>query len=292
MVTPLPALPNSLKGGISSEQKREKLSSRMGSRKETQKQTSKKQKLVTSFNEIVTPMMNCKNYNSEQESEERSEISTEFNVVHQSKIKKRKTSDTSLSSTKSTQISTQLMLFDDTWPIANMPVAKEHFEFEGVGLKKKREMANPKKIAMMKYYSREEEEEERLKGVSTKLTLYTDPWNIKKRLTPSDLGYLCRLLLQTSLVDKYVLQYLSSEEINKVQSKEGLRVMMWDQDTESQHSLILKKWSTSKSYVLIDGWGQKFVNRRDLRAGDDIGLYWDPYTSRFNFHVIQRAASQ
>ncbi|KAJ0099937.1 hypothetical protein Patl1_20180 [Pistacia atlantica] len=163
------------------------------SRKETdKKQTPKKQKIVST----AIHLMKSKNHISPQESEETSEISTE--------------------------------LFDDTWPTANIPVAKEYFE----GVRKKREMADSE-ISMIKYYNLEEEEEERLKGVSTKLKLYTDPWNIKKRLTQSDMGHLCRLLLQTSLMEKYVLLFLNRHQINDVQSKEGFRVMVWDQDTQS-----------------------------------------------------------
>ncbi|KAJ0042293.1 hypothetical protein Pint_17510 [Pistacia integerrima] len=230
--------------------------------------------------------MKRKNHNGPQESEATSEISTKVTLFHQRNNKKPRTiSYTILSLTNSTQVSTQLKLFDDTWPTANIPVAEEYFE----GVRKKREMANTK-IAMMKHYSPEEEEEERMKGVSTKLKLYTDPWNIKKRLTQSDLGHLCRFLLQTKTYKKYVLPFFNRHQINEVQSKEGLRVMVWDQDTQSRHSLIMKKWSTSKSYIFIDGWTQIFVSRRNLKTGDEIGLYWDPYNSIFNFHVFQRAA--
>ncbi|XP_039168433.1 uncharacterized protein LOC104446504 [Eucalyptus grandis] len=42
---------------------------------------------------------------------------------------------------------------------------------------------------------RREEGEERYPGVSTELVLYEDPWKIKKKLKPSDLGHLWRLLL-------------------------------------------------------------------------------------------------
>ncbi|XP_031273569.1 B3 domain-containing protein At2g33720-like [Pistacia vera] len=284
METPPPPPPNSLMGAIYHAQKQENLSSTRGSsRKETdKKQTPKKQKIVST----AIHLMKRKNHISPQESEETSEISTEVTLSHQSNHKKPRTiTYTFLSLTNNTQVSTQLKLFDDTWPTANIPVAKEYFE----GVRKKREIANSK-IAMMKYYNPEEEKEERLNSVSTKLKLYNDPWNIKKRLTQSDMGHLCRLLLQTSLMEKYVLPFFNRHQINEVQSKEGMRVMVWDQDTQSQHSLIMKKWSTSKSYIFIDGWAQKFISRRNLKTGDEIGLYWDPNNSIFDFHVIQRAA--
>ncbi|KAI6706210.1 hypothetical protein NL676_009172 [Syzygium grande] len=42
---------------------------------------------------------------------------------------------------------------------------------------------------------RHKEEEKRYEGISTELVLYEDPWKIKKKLKPSDLGHLSRLLL-------------------------------------------------------------------------------------------------
>lgn len=130
--------------------------------------------------------MKQKSHNNPQNYKGMTEIPKKFNLVCQIKIKTWRTST----------LSTKLKLFDDTWP-----TAKEYLE----GVEKKGETTNSK-IAMMKYYNPEKEEEERLKGVSTKQSLYTDPWNIKKKRTQGDSGDMCRLLLQASSVENHVLQ--------------------------------------------------------------------------------------
>ncbi|GAY45683.1 hypothetical protein CUMW_091220 [Citrus unshiu] len=50
-----------------------------------------------------------------------------------------------------------------------------------------------------------------------------------------------------------------------------------------------KKWATSNSYVLINHWTADFVRRRELAAGDEIGMCWDSFYSRFNFSILKRA---
>lgn len=136
-----------------------------------------------------------------------------------------------------------------------------------------------------------ENEEEKNKGVSTTLKLYDDPWKIKKTLTDSDLGILSRLLLAADLVKKQILPMLGGDHARAAETEEGTPVRLWDMDTKSMHQLVLKRWSSSKSYVLIGKWNQDFVRRRDLKKGDEIGFHWDPYNCAFNFCVLARAAS-
>ncbi|XP_028763654.1 B3 domain-containing protein At2g33720-like [Neltuma alba] len=126
-------------------------------------------------------------------------------------------------------------------------------------------------------------------SVSTSLKLYEDPWKIKKTLTESDLGILSRLLLSADMVKNHMLPMLGGEDARAVESEEGAEVRVLDMDTKSMHQLMLKRWSSSKSYVLIGKWSQDFVRRRELHKGDEIGLYWDPYSSLFNFCVLKRA---
>ncbi|XP_042950454.1 B3 domain-containing protein At2g33720-like [Carya illinoinensis] len=120
-------------------------------------------------------------------------------------------------------------------------------------------------------------------------TAMEDPWKIKKALTESDLGNLSRLLLKTTWVRHHVLPFLDTDIIREVESDQGKRVNVWDQDSQSAHELVLKKWKTCKSYVLINKWHKDFVNRRKLKKGDVIGLYWDPFNSIFHFSVLKRA---
>lgn len=128
-------------------------------------------------------------------------------------------------------------------------------------------------------------------GLSTTLKLYEDPWNIKKNLTDSDLGISSRLLLATDLVKSQILPMLGPEHARAADTEEGTVVMVWDLDSKSMHQLVLKRWSSSKSYVFIGKWNQDFVRRRELKKGDEIGFHWDPFNSLFNFCVLKRAAT-
>nr|BAO96245.1 E1 protein [Lotus japonicus] len=128
-------------------------------------------------------------------------------------------------------------------------------------------------------------------GVSTTLKLYDDPWKIKKTLMASDLGILSRLMLAADLVKKQILPMLGVHQARAAETEQGSQVRVWDVDTESMHQLVLKRWSSSKSYVLIGKWSQDFVRRRELKKGDEIGFYWDPYNCAFNFCVLKLARS-
>ncbi|KAL7183042.1 hypothetical protein ACSBR1_041681 [Camellia fascicularis] len=126
-------------------------------------------------------------------------------------------------------------------------------------------------------------------GVSTKLKLFEDPWKIKKTLTSGDVNeHLCRLLLPAGAVDKHIMAVWGGERVEHVNNMRGERVVVWDYNTGSEHELVFKKWHTSKSFVLVDNWVTRFVRRRELRDGDEIGLFWDASNSRFDFRVLAR----
>jgi hypothetical protein len=97
----------------------------------------------------------------------------------------------------------------------------------------------------------------------------------------------------SDLVEKYILPFLNTDQIKQVNQETnlGLKVSVWDMNTQSMHQLVFKRWSTSRSYIFNDGWTKDFVRRRNLVEGDEIGLYWDTYHSRFNFNVLSRAAA-
>ncbi|KAJ1432381.1 DNA-binding barrel domain superfamily [Sesbania bispinosa] len=120
-------------------------------------------------------------------------------------------------------------------------------------------------------------------GYSTELMLYDDPWKIKKVLKESDLGNMSRLLLGRDLAQELVLSVLGAD----ADLDNGTQVMIKDVDTNSMHSLLFKKWVSSRSYVFIGSWVQDFVIRRALKKGDEIGLHWDPYNNLFNFSVLK-----
>ena len=64
--------------------------------------------------------------------------------------------------------------------------------------------------------------EESFHGVSTHLSLYhhCDPFTIKKKMKPSDLGNLYRLLVPSNLVEKHILLFLNTNQIKQV-NQEG-----------------------------------------------------------------------
>ncbi|XP_057432304.1 putative B3 domain-containing protein At1g78640 [Lotus japonicus] len=121
-------------------------------------------------------------------------------------------------------------------------------------------------------------------GYSIELMLCDDPWNIKKKLTESDLGYLSRLLINKDLTENLVLPVLTPEQ-RVALYQNGTKILIWDMDTQSLHYLVFKFWVSSRSYVFIDNWTKNFVKRRGLKKGDEIKLHWNPYKKCFNFSV-------
>lgn len=147
-----------------------------------------------------------------------------------------------------------------------------------------------KQRKMSVVYPEEDTEEDRRCGVSTTLKLcLEDPWKIRKSLRDSDVGNLSRLLIHKTTVKEHILRYMSDELIKHVNSNNGASVRVWDTDSRSAHDMVFKLWPSCHSYVLMGKWGREFVKRRDLKAGDMIGLRWNSFSSMFHFCVLQRA---
>ncbi|KAK3430422.1 hypothetical protein EUGRSUZ_E02075 [Eucalyptus grandis] len=134
-----------------------------------------------------------------------------------------------------------------------------------------------------------EAEEERCGDVSTEQVLRYDPYHIKKTLKKSDLGQLSRLLIPRAGVATYVLPCMDEERARRVKSNEGAEVVVWDEDTHSEHQLVFAYWASSGSYVLKGCWMKEFVQRRGLAEGDEIGIHWDPIASKFDFSLLHKA---
>ncbi|XP_010490239.1 PREDICTED: B3 domain-containing protein At2g33720-like [Camelina sativa] len=77
-----------------------------------------------------------------------------------------------------------------------------------------------------------------------------------------------------------------------VEEGPGLAVNVYDEDTDTMHKLVLKKWPKCLSYILGSAWRREFVVRRDLKIGDVVGIYWDPYESKLHFSVLSRSPIQ
>ncbi|XP_010513069.1 PREDICTED: B3 domain-containing protein At2g33720-like [Camelina sativa] len=146
-----------------------------------------------------------------------------------------------------------------------------------------------RKTKRLRSLSSEERETDEWYGVSTELTLFKDPWILKKVLTTSDLGPLSRLLLHTRPIEDHIIKYLNKEDQIKVHEGLGITVDVYDHDTDSTFQLLLKRWTTLNGYVLNGGWRMYFVRKRCLRKGDKIGLLWDRFASRLHFRVLSRA---
>nr|GMD70367.1 putative B3 domain-containing protein At1g78640 [Ipomoea batatas] len=97
---------------------------------------------------------------------------------------------------------------------------------------------------------------------------------IHKRLSTSDVNLSSRLLLPKEEIIKYVLPLMDMESPTACENRGGLRVKIWDLDTESEHQLSLKQWKTG-SFVLNSNWNTEFVKRRSLQLGDTISMCWD-----------------
>ncbi|QHO35027.1 hypothetical protein HN873_029570 [Arachis hypogaea] len=125
-------------------------------------------------------------------------------------------------------------------------------------------------------------------GCSTELMMYDDPWKLKKVLNSSDVGSLSRLLLPKEMAEPLVAAVLGYDE----NQKEGMEVEIWDVDTQSMHSLVFKRWGSSRSYVFMANWTKDFVKRRSLKSGHEVAFHWNPYANRFHFSVLKSATEE
>ena len=172
------------------------------------------------------------------------------------------------------EVSTALTLFDESWFSSNKRTTMQ-----------KDQCTTPPTTSISHYSTVASNTREE----STSMMLSTvSPWTINKTLKASDIGSLSRLLVQQSLVRQHILPFFGADSVVKIESN-GLSVRVFDQDSQSEHELVFKKWPSSKSYVFNGKWHEHFVARRELKVGDTIGLYWDPCHSKFNFCVLQRA---
>ncbi|KAK8685048.1 hypothetical protein V6N13_041059 [Hibiscus sabdariffa] len=117
-----------------------------------------------------------------------------------------------------------------------------------------------------------------------------DPWCIKKKLVPSDLSDMSRLLLAKNLVESSILPNWDADRRTQVHT-EGVQVSVYDCDTNNEYAMDFKRWRNG-AYVFIKKWIPNFVKRRDLKINDEIGIYWDIHNSRFNFSVLNRAPTE
>lgn len=128
-------------------------------------------------------------------------------------------------------------------------------------------------LSRFRRYSEEDIEEEKSLRVTTKLSLgFGNPWKIIKKLTAGDVGDLSRLMLHSDQIEEHILPHM---EADNIRDGNEVRVRVWDSDTHSEHQLVFTQWRSSKSYVLKRNWIKDFVKRRNLKVGDEVGLFLD-----------------
>ncbi|KAM5582307.1 B3 domain-containing transcription factor ABI3-like [Rosa sericea] len=122
----------------------------------------------------------------------------------------------------------------------------------------------------------------------------SDPamFNIKKKLTPSDLGHLSRLLLPKDMVKSHILPNFDEDLVGRMESEVGLEVTVFDEDRQKEYELIFKYLKSSRSYVFNGKWTHDFVKSLNLNKDDEIGLYLDTTPSpkpKFHFSLLKLA---
>ncbi|KAF1002963.1 hypothetical protein AG4045_028020 [Apium graveolens] len=153
-----------------------------------------------------------------------------------------------------------------------------------------------KNLKKFRFYTKEEEAEEELNGVCTKLKLYDDPWKIKKVLEQSDVNSLCRLMISKRLVKQHIVKEWERagrfEDVRRLDDRDGVLVKVWDCDRMKEFVLTMKKHGSTDCYVFCTNWRRQFVSERELKKGDEIGLFWCRFSGRFFFSVLDRAPDQ
>lgn len=101
------------------------------------------------------------------------------------------------------------------------------------------------------------------------------------RITQTDLGHNSRLLLNKELANDLVVPVLGAEAAKE----KGVKVKVWDIDTNSLHSLVFKIRPSNQSPVFKETWIKDFVLRRGLKKADEIGMHCTSNGSISRFFV-------
>ncbi|KAF5180783.1 B3 domain-containing protein [Thalictrum thalictroides] len=121
-------------------------------------------------------------------------------------------------------------------------------------------------------------------GINHRRSFFT----IRKILTKSDVGHLTRLMLSKKMANDHIKPYLTEEQNREIESGHGTEILIMDLDIKPCYRLILKKSLRADSYIIKSNWNKSFVKRRNLKEGDEIGMFWDPSEYCFAFSVLQR----
>lgn len=103
-----------------------------------------------------------------------------------------------------------------------------------------------------------------------------------KALTASDANRrFSRLIIPTHSAHT-CLEFFTSLQKLDITEGNGCRISIVDMDGDGNGriSLTFRRWTSSGSFVLIEGWTD-YVARKHLRAGDVVIFWWDSAHSTF-----------
>lgn len=113
------------------------------------------------------------------------------------------------------------------------------------------------------------------------------PCGFSKILTNNDVTS-CVGALELSAIDVYdhIFKHFDDTIVLRIViDREQVPIVMWDVDTLSEHTLLLKRWEHGEKFLIHCGWFENFVERRRLKEGMIIALYWDVRAKSLNFSV-------
>lgn len=144
-------------------------------------------------------------------------------------------------------VSTTLCLYDPTWPKSSDDTKISCGPRGNTGTEEKENS-----LMKLKLLSNEGRQEEEQYGVSTELTLFTDPWTIKKKLTISDRSRQNCLLLNPRTVHSHIMRYLPEVSQKMVQEGSGLTVDVYDH--KYSHYTPDASNETDQAWILCSQW--------------------------------------
>jgi hypothetical protein len=115
---------------------------------------------------------------------------------------------------------------------------------------------------------------------------------MEKILERSDVSLnFSRLFIKKEVAQQFIIPVLILDVASEqaAYSNNGIQVQVRDVDTDSLHTLVFKIWGSPKFHMFTQRWIKDFVQRRNLKKGDQIALRWDQGNNRFDFSVLSRA---
>ncbi|KAK2658791.1 hypothetical protein Ddye_005324 [Dipteronia dyeriana] len=116
-----------------------------------------------------------------------------------------------------------------------------------------------------------------------------DKFTIKTTLTEADVNGRDYITLDNEEeVGEHIVTHWHPMNIHKaISNKDGVELTIRDIDTKSDHKVNFR-CNASYAGILQGHWRLNFIERRSLKAGDEIGFFWDPVLSMLCFSVLMK----